>query len=197
MSKGKFLKTGILCIVLFLFSSCAVTLQHEKLNSPTTPATGKMAIASSAENMKSRIGSGTFTVFAISVEKVTVKGEASTELMIQIKDAVAQMGYDLKVVENPADSGGEPILTCNVSRFWFKNYTWFFPIVFNRGTIIMDVSIKSPEGNTLWNKRYAAKGRGTYSFNRPVKKALTRILNEMIADMITPEFRQKVWGTIS
>lgn len=192
MCKSRLFFVGFLCVVLVLLTSCVVTLKHGKLNTPASPAAGTMAVAADATNMKSKIGSGTFTVFAIPVAKVTVQGEASKELMVQIKDAVTQMGYESKIVEKAEDSGDAPILTCNINKFKFKNYTWFFPIVFNWGSIIMEVAVKSPDGNILWNKTYTAKGSGSYSFNRPVSKALTRILNQMIADMTTPDFQQKV-----
>jgi hypothetical protein len=188
---------GLSCIVLVVSISCSVTLRHGTLNSPTSPATGAMAIAADAANMKSKIGWGTFTIFAISVANVTVQGEASKELMIQIQDAVTEMGYESKIVVRPENSGDAPMLTCEVSRFKFKNYTWLFPFVFNWGSIIMYVTVKSPAGNILWTKSYSAKGRGTYSFNRPVSKALTLILNEMIKDMTTPDFQQKVWRKTS
>jgi hypothetical protein len=123
-----------------------------------------------------------------------VKGKADAELMRVVGETVKSMGYRIQVVQNASDSPGLPVLSVNVTKFRFKNYTWFFPIVFNWGNIIMDVSIASPDGRVLWARGYQANGQGFYSFNATANRALRKILNEMIKDMTTPEFKRAVWG---
>ena len=166
-----------------LATGCATTLQHGALDTKPVPGKGALGVAARAQNMKDRIGWGTFTVFAIPVAPVTVTGEADTALMDQIKDAVTQAGYQVKIVDNPSSAGNMPVLTCNVEKFQFKNYTWLFPLVFNWGTIQLDVAVTAPGGNVLWSKTYSAKGNGMYDFNTPVNNALTAVLNQMSEDL--------------
>ncbi len=112
----------------------------------------------------------------------------------QLADAVSQAGYHPMVVNGVDDPSAKdlPILTCSVEKFKFKNFTWFFPLVFNWGKVVMNVSVVTSDGKTLWTKQYKGKGRGWYSFTPPVRKALTKILNEMVIDFTSPEFKQKI-----
>lgn len=186
------LELGTAILASLVLMSCTVTLQHGPLISPQEPGHGEMALSSRAENMKSRIGSGTFTLFAIPIAAVTVEGAADKHLMQLTKDAVVKMGYTAVIVESPEDSAGTPILSCRVKKFKFKNYTYFFPLVFNWGTVAMDISVSSSAGKVLWTKSYQEGGRGWYAFTPTVEEALTKILNRMISDMTTPAFKEIV-----
>ena len=177
-----------LCAVAVLGSACSTTLEHGALNGTPSGAKGRLGVASHAENMPSPIGYGTFTVFAIPVAPVTVTGQPNVELMNQVKAAVEHSGYSVKLVEN-GEAPGMPVLSCSVKKFAFKNYTYFFPIVFNWGGIELDVTVKSPGGAILWSKSYTASGSGAYSFNSTVNGTLTKVLNQMIADLSTANFK--------
>jgi hypothetical protein len=124
----------------FLATGCTATLQHGKIFTTPTADKGPMGVTERAQNMKSHIGWGTFTIFAIPVAPVTVSGDADKELMNQVKDAVEQAGYQAKIVDSASSAGAMPVLSCKVQKFSFRNYTWLFPIVFNWGTIRLDVS---------------------------------------------------------
>jgi hypothetical protein len=56
----------------FLATGCTATLQHGKINTTPKADKGPMGVTQRADNMKDRIGWGTFTVFAIPVAPVTV-----------------------------------------------------------------------------------------------------------------------------
>jgi len=172
-----------------LATGCATNLQHGTLNTPLGANKGPLGVIDHAQDMKNRIGWGTFTVFAIPVAPVTVNGVADKELMNQIKDAVAQAGYDVKMVDGPASAGSLPVLSCKVEKFSFRNYTWLFPAVFNWGTIKLDVAVTAPDGKVLWSKTYTGKGNGFYDFDTPVNNALTGILNELSADLSNADFK--------
>jgi hypothetical protein len=172
-----------------LATGCATNLQHGPLNTPLGAGKGPMGVTDHAQNMKNHIGWGTFTVFAIPVAPVTVNGEADKLLMDQIKDAVVQAGYDVKMVDSAGSAGSMPVLSCQVDKFSFRNYTWLFPAVFNWGTINLDVTITAPGGKVLWSKTYTGKGSGFYDFGTPVNNALTGILNDLSSDLSRADFK--------
>lgn len=181
-------KLGLAISVGFLATGCSTTLQHGKINTTPTADKGSMEVVEHAENMKERIGWGTFTVFAIPVAPVTVNGEPDKELMNQIKDAVIQAGYRAQMVENANAAGEMPVLTCKVEKFGFRNYCWLFPLVFNWGTITLDTSVTAPDGKVLWHKTYTGKANGYYSFESTVNEALTTIVNELSSDLQNTSF---------
>lgn len=191
--KNKITTNLVLAIAVgFLATGCSTTLQHGKIFTTPLADKGPMGVASHAERMKDRIGWGTITVFAIPIAPVTVNGDPGTELMNQIKDAVAQAGYQVKMVDSAGSAGSMPVLSCKVQKFGFRNYTWLFPIVFNWGTIQLDVTITAPDGRLLWKKTYVGKGNGMYDFNPTVNNALTAILNELSNDLLNADLKSVV-----
>jgi len=188
--KNKIITNLALAIAVgFMATGCSTTLQHGKIYTTPMADKGPMGVADHAQNMKGHIGWGTFTVFAIPVAPVTINGEADTELMNQIKDAVVQAGYQVKMVDSTSSAGAMPVLSCKVQKFGFRNYTWLFPVVFNWGNIQLDVTITAPDGKVLWNKTYTGKGSGFYDFNPTVNKALTTILNELSNDLLNADLK--------
>jgi hypothetical protein len=172
--------------------SCTAKLQTGKLDAPSGEVEGEVAVKKCAKNMKQEIGWGSFTLFAIPVQKITVEGDADEELMRVIKETVEHVGYTAKVVEQPEDADC-PVICVNVKKFFFYNYTWLAPLVFNWGNIEMEVSVKSPQGETLWSKDYKGSGTGFYHFDPTVNMALNKVLNQMVVDLASPEFKKAVF----
>ena len=171
-----------------VLAGCQVGLKHGQFKGGTPAAKGSMAVSSQAQNMNRRIGSGTFTAFAIPIAPVTVNGEADRELMTQVREAVEHCGYGVKMVENPGEAAGLPLLSCNVEQFAFKNYTYFVPIVFNWGTIQLNLMVANPDGRIVWYRSYSGHANGAYSFQSTVNTALTRALNQMIPDLTAADW---------
>ncbi len=171
----------ILCLPLSI--GCSVNLGHNPLQPVSPPRTGDVLVTRSAPGMSNRIGWGTFTALAIPVARVTVNGKADEDLMLQIKSGLEHMGYSVRVVSDASEAGGLPVLTCQVNKFKFRNYTWFFPLVFNWGRIDVDMSLASAGQAPIWQKNIVGKARGFYSFEKTVNKALTRVLDQMIQEM--------------
>src|ERR1017187_1616002 len=92
--------TSLLAAMAVVATGCTTTLKHGKFNDAACAPKGPVGVSARAEKMQHRIGSGTFTIFAIPVAPVTVNGEADRELMIQLKAAVEHCGYQVKLVEN-------------------------------------------------------------------------------------------------
>lgn len=190
------LEYAIVLALAIALCACSASLGHRPLLTPSEIVAGDLGVAARAEGMKENIGWGTLTLFAIPVARVKVEGEPDRALMDQFVDAVKRAGYSAQVIDDLDDPSAAdlPILTCSVQKFKFRNYTWFFPLVFNWGTVVMDVSVVKPDGDMLWSKQYEGKGKGWYSFTPPVQKALTNILNQLIADITNPDFKAKIEG---
>lgn len=139
--------------------------------------------------MSQRVGWGTITAFAIPIVSVTCNGSADRELMLQVKDALEHCGYDVRVVENASEAIGEYLLLCEVRRFNFRNYTYFFPLVLNWGNIQLDLIVNNPDGNLAYFNSYTARANGFYSFDKTVNLALTRLLDKVILDLSRIDFR--------
>jgi hypothetical protein len=179
-------------LLLLATAGCSVNLQHRPLD-PVTPVSGDLALQEKAQNMTHKAGWGTITLFAIPVARVTVNGQADEALAMQVKSALEHAGYSVQMVADASAAGGVPYLECEVNRFKFRNYTWLFPLVFNWGKVDMTVRLTSP-GQEPWEHRYVGKATGFYSFEKTVNKALTRVLNEMVGDLVarqqTADLRQ-------
>ncbi len=172
----------ILVLCLLVCAGCSVNLGHNPLQPVSQGRTGEVLVKQSADGMSNRIGWGTFTAFAIPVARVTVDGKADEGLMLQIKSGLEHMGYSVRVVPDESQAAGLPVVTCRVNKFKFRNYTWFFPLVFNWGKIDVDMTLASGDG-PVWQKNIVGKASGFYSFEKTVNKALTRVLDQMVQEM--------------
>jgi hypothetical protein len=171
----------LLCVLSLCLTvaGCSVNLAHNPLAPVDQPKSGELLVAQTADGMSNRIGWGTFTAFAIPVARVTVNGKADEALMQEIKAGLEHLGYSVRVVPDAAQAGGLPVLTCKVNRFKFRNYTWFFPLVFNWGKIDVTMSLASAGGQPEWTSQIVGKAKGFYSFEKTVSKALTKVLDQM------------------
>ncbi len=172
-----------LILSLPLLIGCSVNLSHNPLQPVSQPRTGEVLVTRSAAGMSNRIGWGTFTALAIPVARVTVNGQADEDLMLQIKSGLEHMGYSVRVVPDASTAAGLPVLTCQVNKFKFRNYTWFFPLVVNWGRIDVDMTLAAPGRAPIWQKKLVGRAKGFYSFEKTVNKALTRVLDQMIQEM--------------
>jgi len=179
---------GLSFVMGILAAGCTATLHHGAIHTMPVKDQGAISLAGTAQNMRHRIGWGTFTIFAIPVAPVTVNGDGDRDLMLQVKDAVEQAGFKTQIVDSSAAAGPLPVLSCKVQKFSFRNYTWLFPIVFNWGTIRLEATITQPDGKVMWTKTYTGKANGFYDFDPTVNSALTVILNEMASDLANAQF---------
>ena len=175
-------------------AGCTVNLAHNPLQPVAHQQTGEVLVHQSAAGMSNSIGWGTITPFVIPVARVTVNGKADEDLMLQIKSGLEHMGYSVRVVSDASAAGGLPVLTCQVNRFKFRNFTWLFPLVFNWGTIDVNMSLAAAGRPPIWQKNIVAKASGFYSFEKTVSKALTRVLDQMIRDMSAVQMKTAAAG---
>lgn len=189
-------KRGIvLALALSLNVGCAVNLEHRPLAPVEQLQGGEIAVERSAGGMSERIGWGTITAFAIPVARVTVNGKADEALMLQIKSGLEHLGYSVRVVADAAEAPDLPLLSCQVKRFKFRNYTWLFPLVFNWGKIDLTMSLASAGQQPIWRRDIAARAGGFYSFEKTVNKALTKVLDQMVRELASMQVQTAERGS--
>lgn len=191
---GKLVLLFTAVVLALPLAGCSVKLKTGDLEAVENSLQEQLAVCDKAEKMKNEVGYGSFTLFAIPVAKVTVEGDARKEMARVIKETVEHAGYETVVVEKPSDSPDIPTIEVCVNKCFFYNYTWLAPIVFNWGNIEMKVTVKDPQGKTLWKKDYKGAGMGLYDFDPTFNMALNKILNQLAFDITSPEFQEAVFG---
>jgi len=79
-----------------------ISLSHEKLRTPPSPASGAIPMPRSAEDVrgqKSRIGRATITVFAITSGSVVTRTPIGDEVSLQVADALRAAGYEVQILD--------------------------------------------------------------------------------------------------
>jgi hypothetical protein len=178
---------GIAMLGLLLSAGCGVHLDPKVPRGLGAPREGSMGVGAAASGMPSRVGWGTFTVFAIPVAPVHVSNGAGERIvMAKLKETLAGAGY------HPIDAGtpaGGPVLEADVKRFSLRNYTWFFPLVFTWGGVDLDVRLVGHEGQPLWQRSYKGGSSNlTYSFTRAANRSMEQILEQFGRDIGDDEF---------
>jgi len=186
----RFAKFSVLVIVLLFCCGCSVRLQPRVPTVEGCPGAGiSVAAEEAAKGMPDPIGHGTFTLFAIKVASVTVKGgEGDKAVMNSIKETMKSGGYT--VVDSDESEEG-PVLEVKVRDFDFTNYTWGFPIVPTWGKIRLEMALVSKDGQTKWRQDYSGGSWNLwFSFSSAVNRSMAKVLTEFAEDMSKPEFRQ-------
>jgi len=193
--------TKSLAIVLaglaVLSTGCSINLQHGALTAPAKPRNGTINVSAAAtgsehrpDGANGRAGWGRFTIFAIPVVPVHVEGDGNIAIAQGIQDALSQAGYTPKAIDASDPVAGK-VLTCEVDRFGFSNYTYFFPIVPTWGNVGLKVNLQSADKSVLWTRDYRGSGLTLNFFDgytSSCRGAMTSILNQMTADFASDEF---------
>lgn len=191
----------LVCVSIVLLTGCVgiggeqITLSpHEALITPTQKFTEKLKVENPATDLreeKDRIGRTTFTVFAITTGDVTTTSPVGEQVVEQIVDALASIGYQVNKNTNSSENTTtmvQPLtLKVAINEFWFKNYNWVFPIVPTWGDIKITLFLENSSGKKLFEKSYEGGGNslclsGHCAFNSATKEAMTEVLNMIIID---------------
>jgi len=193
--------SGVVLAALALGTSgCTVALKHDALNAPQHTYNDPMATARLAKGIDAKVGWGRFTAFYIPIVPIYISGakDDNEQVADQVRDALRQAGYNVRVVDAITSTTG-PVLKCQVTRFWFNNYTWLFPLVPTWGRIDLTLSVQAPGSNTiLWTREFSGSGNSlnfTDGYSSAANKALTKILNEMVNEFSGEEFHTAVTHT--
>lgn len=181
---------------LFAFatgSGCSIALDVQ-------PSLGKSAVrknapiarvAERATDLPSRVGWGTFTVFAIPIAPVSIEGEGDRQIMQAVGAALTRAGYRTQMEKKP---GREPILRCKVEEFSFKNYTWLAPFWTPAwGSVRLALRVEK-NGDAEWERVASANGYDSRSLSGAANVALESLITNMAAVFATREFRNSIAG---
>lgn len=172
---------------LLLAAGCGVHLDPKVPHGLGTPREGSMGVGAAARGMPSRVGWGTFTVFAIPIAPVHVSnGPGERIVMAKLKETLAGAGY--RPTEPGAPSAG-PVLEADVKRFSFRNYTWLVPLVFTWGGVDLDVRLVGHGGAPLWQRSYKGGNFNlAYSFTLAANRSMEQVLEQFGRDVAGDEF---------
>lgn len=182
--------------VLVLVAGCSIQMQHDPLIEPTQLRNAQVNVAPRAENIvpNRRVGWGRFTVFAIPVVPVHVRGDASELLVKEVQAALQQAGYTVSTAASTnafAQSGSPVTLNVKVEKYRFSNYTYFFPLVPTWGTTHISLNVDAADGTTIWQESFAEGGSTLNFFDGYTiasRKSVTRVLNRMVTAFGSDEF---------
>jgi hypothetical protein len=174
-------------------SGCSVALRHEPLSSPAQTYSDQIAVSRRAEGIDGKVGWGRFTVFYIPLVPIYIEGgDGNEKVMEQIRGALQRVGYKVTVVDS-ATPPPAPILKCKVEKFWFNNYTWFFPVVPTWGEVHLTLSLLSRDGKLLWSRDFTGDGSTfdfTDGYSTAANKSMQKILNDMVREFASQEFHR-------
>ena len=206
----------LLCIPL---SGCVgmggeeITLSHDPLALPSQRFAEKIAIQKPADDTrinKVRIGRATFTVFAITSGSITTTTPVTDQVVDQVKDALASLGYQVDFIKpqeyavnqmkdalnslgyqvnldkpenDHAVTRKKPSLKLKVALNYinFKNYNWLFPIVPTWGDIKLTLTLEGLHNNKLFEKTYEG---GDHSLCLSGHCAFTNATREAMTELL-------------
>lgn len=179
-----------LALMLLIGSSCSVALKHAPLDKPSQTYSDEIGMKKRAEGLEGKVGWGRFTLFYIPIVPVHIEGDGGQVVMEQIRDALQQIGYRVTEVNSETTPPG-PFLKCKVEKFWFNNYTYFFPLVPTWGEIRLTLSLVSPDEKPLWSRGFSGEGSTLNFFNgysSAANKSMKKILNALVKEFSSEDF---------
>ncbi|MGH0029691.1 MAG: hypothetical protein ACQGVC_07865 [Myxococcota bacterium] len=176
-----------LALVLPLVLGCAVGIHEAPLPGDPMPIRDMAPVysAESSTGIDGKVGWGKGTLFAIPMVPIYITGDDNIEVARRIGQAVDHAG--LPRATRPE---GAARLDYHVERFWFQNYTWFFPILVPTwGNAEIRVTVSDLSGNEVWSRAFTASGR-TFNFFNGFSIAANEALDQILVQM-RDEFRSR------
>ncbi len=172
-----------------------IRLEHAELQAPDRSLSGRVPGLERAEDLRDtqeRIGRATVTLFAIPSGSVTTQGHVTEEVVTNVKEGLEAVGYDVDVTDQVP--GNEPCMLVKIDELHFRNYNWLWPYVPTWGHIGLTVEVRRPDGRIAYERSFRASGRshcltGACAFTNASRAAMTEVLDQMIADFASQEFR--------
>ncbi len=175
-------------------SGCSITqLQHDGLDEPAEKRSGAVNVESRASGLDGgKVGWGRITLFSIPVVPIYITGDEAVDMRDVVSDALITAGYSPEF-SGSADSA--PLLTANVTRARFNNYTWLVPLIPTWGNVDVTLTLVSAGGEILWEE--ALHGGGwtlnfSDGYNIAATKSMTELANNMVNAFTSQSFSDAV-----
>jgi hypothetical protein len=180
-------------------AGCATTIPiSPKLTPPprVNAEGGTVAVAAVAEGVPDHVGSETFSIFAIPIEKIRLDEEqAAATIMEGFRNALQAAGYR---VVNREEHPGAPLLTCQVLQIEFKSRPIVFHVYNISGTVRARVALHDSSGKTVWVKEYESRSNRTgpgETIYLGLLVAMNDLLSRAAEDFTTAEFHSACCGS--
>jgi hypothetical protein len=185
----------LLVVLLLAASGCSVSLKPQSLSQPAQMHSDQVALSRRAEGIDGKVGWGRFSAFYIPLVPVYIEGgDGNAQIMQQIGNALQQAGYKVTVVDGSEPSLPTPLLKCKVEKFWFNNYTWFFPIVPTWGEVRLTLNLVSSDGGKiLWSRSFSGNGSTlnfTNGYSIAANQSMKKILDDMVGAFASDDFHR-------
>lgn len=186
---------GVLSLLAVLLSTsgCSVALKPQTLTPPAQTYSDQIVVSQRAEGIDGKVGWGRATVFYIPLVPVYINGDGNEKVMAQIRGALEQVGYKVTAPDDSAAPSATPVLKAKVEKFWFNNYTWFFPIVPTWGEVRVTLSLVSQNGQPLWSRAFSGDG-STFNFTDgysiAANESMRKITESMMREFAGEEFHR-------
>ena len=169
-----------------------IVVSHGKLDSPSVPVNMTVQIDELAANNRrekpDEVGATTFTVAALPTGTITTDPAIPRTLHSFVVEALETAGYSV-VDMRGKEVAQAPLLRGELKNFWFSVYTWAAPLIYCGGTMELRLIMQKPDKTVIWERSYKTNGNGLFSLNDPIKQAVTKVLNRIIADVQKEGFK--------
>jgi hypothetical protein len=197
----KYLALAVSCLSL---TACvgiggeSVDLGHEPLKVPEAHGSGSVSLVRPAADSRpdmSRIGRATITVFAFTSGNVHTLTPLGEQVADQVEGTLRDAGFDVRRIDGTSSpEPGSSVMSVTIRQLYFRNYNWFWPIVPTWGDIELVVQVRSTQGQLLVEKDLKGSGsslclKGSCAFRNATREAMTEVLNQLVAETSTAEFK--------
>lgn len=147
----------------------------------------------------SLIGKHTFTVFAIPTTTINTHEKTPLKQSFEkaVREALEAAGFELvEASEAPANA---PLLRGEVNACWWWSYMWFWPFTIQGGENKVTLFLEDPDGAVLWKHEFSriqpgmAFG-GAYAFDLMIKWSMTKLLQDIVRECSSGEFKAALSG---
>ncbi len=173
--------------VAVLSSGCASSAKIGWDRPSSLQPNGRTAVVEDAKFGGNRdvVGRNTFTLFAIPTFGIKADRPVDRSVTLGVEDAVQAAGYTL------AQSGASEeaiTVSTDIKKFYYSNYTWFWPVMINNGKIEMQVKARNPSGKVFMDRGYSAKSSwisfgSSSGFSDEIRGEMSDILRDLRDDL--------------
>ncbi len=179
----------LLIFVVVCMSSCATTARIEKNFSVAPPYKTNKSLAletiakDERNHWRDEVGRNTFTIFAIPSFEVKSRTRLENQMMVNVKETLIEAGFEINHAEYPR-------LEVIIDDFYFKNYTWLFPLYLFWGRMALSINLKDKNEQVLWTENVSGGSflPGFISFNPVIRRSMRKTLRDLQQACLREDF---------